>query len=399
MRKVIHHLRHHLRRLTVEESAERLPPKKQASGAAKSTEPTTVSLDIPATTILKVMFIGLAFVLGLEILVQVQGILTSTVIAFFLAIGLGPIVSQLEKHHWPRPVAILFLYLVFFGILALLLVGIVPILADQSQRLAQDFSQLWQNHAAPTGGLGDFLANIAQWGGSWEQWLMNNASSVGSNIQGMLGSTLLMLVEVFQGVFNFVFTLVLLFFILLEREIVGKFFLQLWPARQRKYLESRFLRVQQKVMRWFRAQAIMMVSVGVFVFVGMKFLEWTVGMEYAASIAILAAFMELIPYVGVTVVGLVAVLVALNISWLSVVGVIVWIAITQFLEGNVLLPVVMEKVIGLSSVSTILAVAIGGVLGYSMGGFALSILAMVLSVPTAAIISLFLQEYINRDDA
>ena len=49
----------------------------------------------------------------------------------------------------------------------------------------------------------------------------------------------------------------------------------------------------------------------------------------------------------------------------------------------------MEKVVGLSSVAVMLALATGGILGNAVGGVPLAILGMILAVPIAASISIF----------
>ena len=137
---------------------------------------------------------------------------------------------------------------------------------------------------------------------------------------------------------------------------------------------------------------------GTFMYVGMKIFEWMFGMKYAATIGLLAGIMELFPYIGVLITGVLCLLIAINISWLLVAIVLVWIGIAQFLEGNFLVPLIMEKVVGLSSVVTILAIAIGGILGSALGGVPLAILGMIFSVPIVASVAIFVEEYIHRDN-
>jgi len=59
----------------------------------------------------------------------------------------------------------------------------------------------------------------------------------------------------------------------------------------------------------------------------------------------------------------------------------------------------MERVTGLPSVVVILALAIGGVLGNAIGGVPLSILGMILSIPIAASVGIFVAEYAKKHNS
>ena len=383
--------------------------KYQEEKEEKETKPKTVStssnsdkhiveIDIPAKTVIKTLLILALFLAAQSIFFQLQSILIIVAISFFLAIGLTPAVNILEGWKIPRPLAILVLYLVFFGCLGVLFVGVIPILAEQLMAIARDASAYISTNGAESGWIKDTLDKfgIGIDAHSAQQWISNNLAVISKNLQSAAGSAFGIMSNVFKGVFNLVFALVLLFFILLEREKLAEFILSIFPSKDRAYIESRSKSVQKKMASWFKAQGILMLSVGAFMYVGMKVLQWTMGMQYAATIGLMAAFMELFPYIGVLVTGLLAGLIALNISWVLLLAVVIWIAITQFLEGNVLVPMVMEKVIGLSSVATLLALAIGGLLGNALGGVPLAILGMIFSVPIAASISIFVEEYVQK---
>lgn len=373
---------------------------KQAKSSIMSNSGTEqiVEFDVSAKTIVKILFIVAIFLAAQQIFFQLQSVLIIAAIAFFLAIGLSPAVTILESFKIPRPLAILILYVIFFGGLGVLFVGVIPILSEQLMAIAHDVSVYINSSEAESGWIKD---NLEKFGvgfdtQSVQQWLSSNLEVISRNLQSAAGSAFSIMSNVFKGVFNLIFALVLLFFILLERENISQFILSLFLPKDRAYLESRAESVQRKMFAWFKAQGILMLSVGVLMYAGMKILEWTLGMQYAATIGLMAGFMELFPYIGVLVTGILAGLVALNISWLLLLIVIIWIGFIQFLEGNVLVPMVMEKVIGLSSVATLLALSIGGILGNALGGVPLAILGMIFSVPIAASISIFVEEYVKK---
>ncbi|MDH3324540.1 MAG: AI-2E family transporter [Candidatus Peregrinibacteria bacterium] len=360
----------------------------------------TIRLDITSKTVIKVLLIITAFLVLSKIFVQIQTVLVIALICFFLSIGLSPIVSAIERYKVPRPLAILFLYIIFFGGLAVLFLEILPILAEQLIDIAYDLRNFVVKGEFEIPFLNNLVSSEFFDPAEIQNFITKNLSQIAENLQSVAGSTFSILSDVFQGVFNFIFALVLIFFILMEREQIANFMLHLFPIQDRAYVMNKTKIVQTKMAEWFRGQVILMIAMGLFMYAGMKGLEliFDPGMKYSATLGLLAAFMELFPYIGPLVTGLLAVLIAVNISWVLVVAVLVWMAIAQFLEGNFLIPIVMEKAVGLSSVVVMLALAIGGILGYGIGGVALSILGMILAVPIAASIAIFVEEYANRDE-
>ncbi|MCF7812382.1 AI-2E family transporter [Candidatus Gracilibacteria bacterium] len=369
--------------------------KKVAPQKTKENETQKIEVDIPTKTIVKVILVlALFFILG-QLVVLLKSLLVVTIICLFLAMGLSPILSSIEKYKIPRPVAILILYVGFLGVLTVLFIAIIPILSEQLFSIAREIRNLFSgNSQIPV--IHDMLESLHFDTSQIQKFITDNLTSISRNLQSVAGSTFFILTGVFQGVFNFIFALVLLFFILMEREKIGNFILALIPMRDQQYIRDKAERMQSKMSDWFRGQVILMVSVGLFMYVGMKIFEFAFDMKYAATIGLLAGFMELFPYIGVILTGILASLIAVNISWVLLLFVIGWIALTQFLEGNFLVPIVMEKATGLSSVVVILAISIGGVLGNEIGGVPLAILGMILSIPLAASLGIFVDEVVKK---
>jgi len=362
------------------------------------TIPHKVELDIPFKVLLKIMFAIALFMAGREIFNELSSILTTVAIAAFLAMGLTPVVSTLER-FMPRPVAILVLYLGFIGVIGVLFVQIIPIISEQLFDISVDIRQFLKD--SPTieipylsNYIGTFELDTAE----LSDLLATDLSNLSNNLGQVAGSTFSLVTGVFEGIFNFFFALVILFFMLMEREQLGHSLLVMFAPNEQKYIQHKASSIQNKMGKWFKGQIILMLSIGISMYLGMLVFEYFFGMKYAATIGLLAGVMELFPYVGVFVTYLVAGLVAANISWVLFVLVIGWIALTQFLEGNLLVPLVMEKVVGLPSVVVILALAIGGILGSAVGGVTMAILGMILSIPVAASIAIFTDEYAHRGD-
>jgi predicted PurR-regulated permease PerM len=374
------------------------PGKKKAKAKSKSEDVQILRLEIATSTIVKILLI--VFLLGFlqQIIAELQTVLIIAAFSFFLSMGLAPFVNKLESYKIPRPLAILFLYMAFLGAIGLVFAKVLPIIAEQLLSISYDLRALILNGKIEEyPWLIQILEDLNFDPAELQRIVAQSIASLADNLQGIAGSTLSVLMNVFQGFFNMVFALVLMFFILLEREKIGDFVLLLFPSKNRDYVENKFQSVQNKMSEWFKGQFILMVCMGTFMYVGMKIFEYFFGMKYAFTIGLLAGVMELFPYIGVLLTGLLCLVVAINISWVLAVAVLVWIGLAQFLEGNFLVPVVMEKVVGLSSVVVMLAVSAGGILGAAFGGVPLAILFMIFAVPVSASVAIFVEEYVKRE--
>jgi predicted PurR-regulated permease PerM len=113
------------------------------------------------------------------------------------------------------------------------------------------------------------------------------------------------------------------------------------------------------------------------------------GLPSALLIALIAALCEGIPMVGPLLGAIPAALAALTVSPELLVAVLIVTAIIQFVENNVLVPVVMRNSIGLSplivTVSLLVGAAAGGLLG------------ALVAVPVAAAIEVILGRLQDRE--
>jgi predicted PurR-regulated permease PerM len=92
----------------------------------------------------------------------------------------------------------------------------------------------------------------------------------------------------------------------------------------------------------------------------------------------------LIPVVGPLLAAIPAIAVAGTVSYQKVLVVVIFFLVQQQFENHVLVPKVMSRQVGVSAVTVIIALLIGGKL--------LGILGALLAVPTAAILQVLFTE-------
>jgi predicted PurR-regulated permease PerM len=104
--------------------------------------------------------------------------------------------------------------------------------------------------------------------------------------------------------------------------------------------------------------------------------------------ALVAAVGETIPIVGPIIGGVTAVVIALTVSPKLAITVGVYFLILHQLEANILVPKIMERRVGVSPVAVMIALLVGGALW--------GIIGAILAIPTAAIISVIIEDIAIR---
>src|SRR4029078_4500868 len=111
---------------------------------------------------------------------------------------------------------------------------------------------------------------------------------------------------------------------------------------------------------------------------------------YALVLAILAGLFEIVPLVGPWLGAIPAILVALTQDARSAFVVAVYILVIQLIEGNVLVPRVMERSVGISPLIVIVGILVGAALGGVPGA--------LVAVPLAAALQVILRHTLGSED-
>ena len=142
--------------------------------------------------------------------------------------------------------------------------------------------------------------------------------------------------------------LTIVFFWLVERPRMQRYILAFLPAVQRAGARSAWNDIELRLGLWVRGQLTLMATMGVMTGIAYTLL----GVPGALLLALIAAVTEAIPIVGPLLGAIPAVLVAATVSpelALIVAGIYV---VLQFVEGNVLVPIVMRNTVGISPLSS-----------------------------------------------
>jgi predicted PurR-regulated permease PerM len=324
-------------------------------------------------------------VVVLWILYQAREVLLIIYISVLLAIGFGPFVHAIETQtvlpvgtkRLPRWFAILVIYLMIVG--ALIGVGllVIPPLLVQAGELWRAAPQLFdraQNFLIARGVLDHRI--------TLEEVFSRSPASPGDAV----GTVAIAATRVVSGLFEFVTVLVLTFYLLIESDSLFRGFTRLFAREDRPEVQRAATQISLKVSAWLHGQLILAGTIGVSAAVGL----FVLGVPYFYVLALVAAVGEMIPMVGPILSAIPIAIVGFTVSTETGVLVLVFLFAQQQFENHLLVPKVMERQVGVSPVTVIVALLIGGSL--------LGIIGALLAVPTAAILQVIVQVLLDERD-
>lgn len=313
-------------------------------------------------------------------------VITYIFAAVFLALGLDPLVSALERARLPRPLAVLTVVVGLLGLVALLIWNLVPTLITETTRfletapaLLQDITQL------------PFVVRLDnQLGGAIGSALLNAGGFLAdsSNWPTMLGGVVQVGINLFNGVFGFIIIVVLTVFFLASLDGVKSALATLVPkSRRERYLKISD-QVAQSVGRYVIGQVSVAALNATMGFIVMSLL----GLQFALVLAFVVFVLAIIPLVGsVTGAALVS-LVALAVDPTTAIILAVYYLIYLQLEAYLISPRIMKVAVSVPAPIVVIAALSGGAL--------LGVLGALVAIPFAASVIFIVREiFIPRQEA
>ncbi len=327
---------------------------------------------------------GAAAVLLATVLYRARDVLLLVYVSALFAIGFSPLVRGLARQRLlpigtrrlPRPLAILAVYVAILGVLVGIGFVVLPPLVRQAREFATRLPEMFDRaqHALVARGILREPITLTQ---ALERAPGQPVDYVGAVVGAVWG--------VVGGIVGIVTILILTFYLLVESESILSTFVQLFPRERRPRVEAVARQITLKVSAWLAGQALLAGIIGCTTAVGLGLL----GIPYFYVLAVIAAVGEVIPMVGPVLAALPGIAVAYGESGARALWVALFYLAQQQLENHLLVPKLMERTVGVSAVTVIVALLIGSTL--------LGIVGALLAVPTAAIVQVLFQELVPRD--
>ncbi|MFH0988333.1 MAG: AI-2E family transporter [Parcubacteria group bacterium] len=327
--------------------------------------------DLSIFTILKFFLV----VVALFFLYMIKEVLALLFVALILSSAFDSWVDKLEKVKIPRWLSILVIYVILVLLIGAVVYLLIPPLVAQVGQLAQNFPEYADKITALLEKLRTFSQQQGALG-SFNRGLI----SLQDNISGIAQSSFGTVFNIFGGIVSFFLVLVLTFYMTVEENAMKRMIVLLVPRQHQSFVLQLTNKVQGKIGAWLKGQLILCLIVGVMTYIGLTIM----GVDYALTLALVAAVAEFIPYVGQITSAALAVFLAFTQSPILGLLVLVLYIIIQQLENQVIVPKVMQKAVGLNPVIILSAVLIGAKIG--------GVIGLLLAVPVATTINVILCE-------
>jgi predicted PurR-regulated permease PerM len=320
----------------------------------------------------KTTFVLLGISLVFTILFWGRDVFVPLAFAGLLSVLLYPLSHFLERHKVPRLLSIF----IAVALASIVLAALATVIAMQIGQFGEEIPRLKKEGMEYVDRLQVFLRDT--WGITYRdqlRWVQQWWSQTWQRGGEYLSQALLTFVDIT--------TLVLLvplyaFLMLMYKDLIIEFFLRLFAGKNMSTIQDVLQEARVVVKGYVVGLMIETAIIAVLNSIALLLL----GIDYAILFGILAALLNLIPYVGILIGGLLPFLMALitkDSAWYSL-GVVASFSVIQFIDNNFIVPYVVASRVSINALISIVAVIIGGML-WGISG-------MFLSLPAVAILKI-----------
>ncbi|CAB4631499.1 unannotated protein [freshwater metagenome] len=319
-------------------------------------------------------------------LTTLANVITYVFAAIFVALGLDPLVTALERARLPRPLAVLTVVAGLVGFIGLLVWTMLPTLITEGTRLIETAPTLISDITR----LPFVLRLDSQLGGAIGPALLNASEFIAdsTNWPTMLGGVVQVGINFFNGVVGFVIVLVLTVFFLASLEGLKTSLAKLVPKSKRESYLQISNQVAKSVGRYVIGQVSVAALNAALGFIVMSLL----GLQFAIVLAFVVFLLAIIPLVGSISGALLVVGVALAVDPTAAIVLAIYYLIYMQLEAYLISPRVMKVAVSVPAPIVVIAALSGGVL--------LGVLGALVAIPFAASVIFIIRElFIPRQNS
>ena len=314
--------------------------------------------------------------LGLIIFVTMGKMLAPLLAAIIIAYLLEGAVSKLQIKDISRFSSVNIVYSLFLVSMAFILFGLMPLLSKQVSQFFQEVPEMIRNVQGLLLRLPEQYPELV----SQEYVLELNANirdSFSELGQSVLSFSLASMPAVITILVYLILVPLMIFFFLKDKKIVMDWVTNFLP-KERRLVNEVWIEMDAQIGNYVRGKFNEILIVGAASYIVFVIL----GLNYAFLLAMIVGLSVLIPYIGAAIVTLPVALVGYfqwglssdyNFTWLMVSYFVI-----QFLDGNVLVPILFSEAVNLHPLAIIVAILVfGGLWGFWGVFFAIPLATLV----------------------
>lgn len=338
---------------------------------------------------IKIISAVVALVVFLWLFEQLLWVFSLVIISVLLVYALAPFADWLEKKRLSRLSASLVAFgtflLAVFAILAVAIPRFYAELMELTEMFPGIYEQLEgtniieelqffmeEGHFRHQGVEGvDDISEI------FAEGLVLPAEMIQNLVQTISGWVVLVVTTFFE----IIILLILSFFLLLDFNKYKRALIRLVPEKYQDNAIQVIEVIDLKFGQFWKGNLVRCTVVAILTGVGL----YLIGVRFHVILALIAAILNIIAYIGPFAAAIPGVAVALTHSLEAAVLAVLLYSAIQSLDAFILYPVLMGKAVDISPFSVIVAISVGGALYGALG--------MIISVPVVAILKVLLHYY------
>ncbi|MGM7683032.1 AI-2E family transporter [Cytobacillus sp. Hm23] len=298
-------------------------------------------------------------------------VITPFVIAAFITYLLHPIIEKIHHHGVPRSIAILLIYTLFFGGVGFGLYKGVPIIIEQLKDLSENVPIFIETYR-------DWIEEIRDQTSHWPNGFHDRIEEGLQSIEKESALLVTKLLNSMKRLLNYIILIAiipfLVFYMLKDYPDINKAIWYITPKKFRTPGKEFLQGVDESLGNYIRGQLFVCFAIGIIATIGF----WLIKMKYPLLLGSIIGVTNIIPYFG-PIIGLIpAVIIAATISMKMVLFVSGLVLVLQFIEGNVLSPLIVGKSLHMHPIVIMFALLVGGEIA--------GVLGLIVAVPFLAIL-------------
>ena len=317
----------------------------------------------------RLLLIVAAIWVFLQLFTILSVVIIPVIVGLLLAAVASPIADRIESWHVPRSVATLLTIVVGMAIIAALV-------ALVTQQITSGFHDLRASFDSSLNKLEKYLSDLGLKRSQLNSFFNRVRDGLGTG-QGNLGGTVVRATttagHLLAGLFIVLFSTI---FLTYDGRGIWRWFLGLFPPHARERVHGSGERAWAVLTSYVRATVVIAATDAL----GIALVAFLLGLPLVVPLAVLVFLGAFIPVVGATISGIAAVAVALvsegPVQALIMLGGVVAV---QQIEGHVLQPFLMGRVVRVHPLAVVVVIAIGGLVAGIFGA--------LIAVPLTAIIN------------
>lgn len=302
-----------------------------------------------------------------------SSVLIPILMAFLFAVLLLPIVDFLNaKLRLPNVLSssIAVFIFVFF------IIGILVFLSYEISDIADDFAAIRKNINFIIVDIQKYIRanfHISMW--EQRKYIEDVTQDSVQKGKETIGATL---ISVTDTILDLILIPIYIFLILIYRTHFILFLAKLFKKEYHAKLQEILTQIKGSVKSYISGLIFEMIAVSVLTSIGLYF----IGIKYAILLGVITGILNLVPYVGILVAGVLTIFASLTgTPELSMIlGVIIVNIVVQFIDNNILVPLIINTKVQINALVSIVGIIVGG----QIGGIA----GMFLAIPLLAIIKI-----------